>query len=313
MGANDAIFCRKCGKQLIAGTAFCNKCGTKVVNESVASPPVPEIPIQQSKPQSVPPPEIVQPTIVTPQPVPETPIQQSKPPSVPPPEIVQPKVATPPTPPPVQKKPLEYIPPKVTPLPIIQAKKSNFLVWVVGILVILLIAAISGGTFFYLKNKKLQNDVSSLTEQLQTAEQLLAQCTTKPSVPGTTNEDKDMQEDVVSAVLHDTTALKGLLDNGGSPDSKDTSGTPVLILASVNNQKDIVSLLLDKGANINATAEDRETALMVASAKGYKDIVILLLSKGADVNLKDNEGSTAIDYAKFNGHDDIVNILKSKT
>ncbi len=277
MGVNDIIFCRKCGKQLLPDAGFCNKCGTKVVKESVAPPLVSEMPVQQSKPPSVPPPEIVRPTVVTP----------------------------PPTPPPVQKKPLEYVPPIITPSPITQTKKSNSLVWVAGILVILFIAAISGGTFFYLKNKNLQKEVTNLTDQVDRLNQLLSDCTTEAG--GTT-------KDIVSTVLsNDTVALKGLLDSGVDPNTKDTAGTPVLILASVNGQKECVSLLLDKGANVNAQAEDGETALMVTSAKGYKDIVVILLNKGADVNVKDNESSTALEYARVNNHDDIANILRSKT
>lgn len=279
MGENSVLFCKKCGKQLLPDAGFCNKCGTKVVKESVPSQPMPETPIHKNISSNVPPLEIVQSVVATP-------------------------------PPPEPKKPLERVSPAVvSSLPITRSKKSNYFMWggiIVGIVVIL---AVSVGTYFYFHTPR--NEPSNLVTDEAPANSS-KDTGIKSPVPAALGN-TETSEAILSAIQsNDTVSLKNLLDNGGNPNSKDTSGTPVLIVAALIGKTEIVSLLLKKGAKYDVKVEDGETALMAASANGHIDVVQELVGKGADVSLQDNEGWTAFMYAINKNHDDIADYLRKK-
>lgn len=84
---------------------------------------------------------------------------------------------------------------------------------------------------------------------------------------------------------------------------------PVIHMASLNGDVEIVKYLIEKGANIDAFDKNNCTPLIVASYEGKKEIVQYLISKGSNVNHIDNQKTTALSSATANKHQDIVKIL----
>lgn len=88
--------------------------------------------------------------------------------------------------------------------------------------------------------------------------------------------------DVVSAtVMRDSTAVKELLDDGKSPNSRQGDGLTALMIAAGNGDVDIAALLLAKGADPNARAPGGRTALSIARARGAAGAVQVLERSGA--------------------------------
>ena len=68
-------------------------------------------------------------------------------------------------------------------------------------------------------------------------------------------------------------------------------------------------LLADGGADINAKTIDSYTALIMASIDDRKEIVELLLARGADINLQNSNGNTALIVASMNDNEESVKLL----
>ena len=67
--------------------------------------------------------------------------------------------------------------------------------------------------------------------------------------------------------------------------------------------------LLDKGADINAQDDQGYSALMLASLQGNSALVSILLTKGANPALKSEEGLTAHEIATAKGRDSVVDVF----
>jgi hypothetical protein len=95
---------------------------------------------------------------------------------------------------------------------------------------------------------------------------------------------------------------------------------PILVLAVVLGNTEIVDLLLDAGAKVDARTTvgscspisdheyeyDDATALIVASAMGKVDMVELLIKRGANPDVLDDSSRTALHLAASRGHEQIV-------
>jgi uncharacterized protein len=88
-------------------------------------------------------------------------------------------------------------------------------------------------------------------------------------------------------------------------------GFPVVALAAVFGQLEVVRYLSEKGADINAVANNGPgyTALTGAVASGHPEIVKFLLEKGADVNHRYGQNYSPLLTAAANGHLEIVKSL----
>ena len=62
-----------------------------------------------------------------------------------------------------------------------------------------------------------------------------------------------------------------------------------------------VKELLDDGKSPNVRQSDGSTALMIAAGNNDADIASMLLAKGADPNLRATGGASALSYARANG------------
>ena len=92
----------------------------------------------------------------------------------------------------------------------------------------------------------------------------------------------------------------------------DMKGFTPLILASYNEQPEIVEILLRHGADINAQDAAGNTALMGVCFKGYKDIAKKLIDAGADINVRNSNGAPALTFAATFGHLQIAEWLLQK-
>jgi ankyrin repeat protein len=90
----------------------------------------------------------------------------------------------------------------------------------------------------------------------------------------------------------DVRKLREVLDNGASPNARDTAGNTPLMHAAVYGDLACMRLLLDLGAEINAANSEGATALMRAAFDYEK--VRLLVDRGADVKARSGFGNTAL-------------------
>lgn len=111
--------------------------------------------------------------------------------------------------------------------------------------------------------------------------------------------------------------LNYLIQMGVEPNSKDSNGNTILMLAACNGCGDFVNRLIEKGAQPNAKNNKGTTALMFAVRRWSFDgvgipmsrstarivksddlvVVRILLKKGADPNAKDTDGVTVLMHA----------------
>lgn len=98
------------------------------------------------------------------------------------------------------------------------------------------------------------------------------------------------------------------------PTQTDDNGMPVISLAALKGNKDIVNLLLLGGASIEQANNDGQTPLMVlidkaASSDNIKTMLDFLFVNGADVNATDLKGQTPLFYAVKKNKPSIIQIL----
>lgn len=84
---------------------------------------------------------------------------------------------------------------------------------------------------------------------------------------------------------------------------------PLLNIASLLGEKEIVRQLINQGVDINATDPDGNSALHRAASKGQRDIVEQILSFGGNVNVKNRLGETPLFLAAKAGHDKTIKLL----
>ncbi|MCB1912125.1 MAG: ankyrin repeat domain-containing protein, partial [Rhodocyclaceae bacterium] len=78
-------------------------------------------------------------------------------------------------------------------------------------------------------------------------------------------------DDALTAATLDRAAeLSDLLERGIDPDTADTNGNTLLILAAREGNADVVALLLKRGAKSSVQNKAGDTALMLAALKGHE-------------------------------------------
>ena len=99
---------------------------------------------------------------------------------------------------------------------------------------------------------------------------------------------KAERQAVRSTIKDDTTLLEQALKLGASPDTKTSSGIPILTFATYFGSFNVADRLIHTdGINLEATtseADFRATALIVAAVNGRSDIAKALLEAGANPN-----------------------------
>ncbi len=102
------------------------------------------------------------------------------------------------------------------------------------------------------------------------------------------NLDEAKRKAVRSAIKDDTALLEQALELGASPDTKTSSGIPILTFATYFGSFNVADRLIHTdGINLEATTSEtdfRATALIVAAVNGRSDFAKALLQKGAKPN-----------------------------
>jgi uncharacterized protein len=123
-------------------------------------------------------------------------------------------------------------------------------------------------------------------------------------------------DDLAAAVrAGDKAQVTALLDAGASPTEKGTEKqSPVLVIAVVLKNQDMVRLLLARGADPDARHATyfNATALMIAVNNRDAGMTRLLLDAGANVNLTDKSGDTALNWITFWGDEAIAEMLLAR-
>ena len=107
----------------------------------------------------------------------------------------------------------------------------------------------------------------------------------------------------------DVPAVTSLLDRGLDPNTADSDGVTILMMAARLGHRDLVRALVARKANVSARSPHGDTALMFAALKGHLDIARLLIDQGAPVN---QSGWQPLHYAAFEGRSDVIRLLLDK-
>ncbi|MGA2501921.1 MAG: ankyrin repeat domain-containing protein [Tepidisphaeraceae bacterium] len=89
-----------------------------------------------------------------------------------------------------------------------------------------------------------------------------------------------------------------LLDQGISPDQRDSVGGTVLMYAAADDAIETVVLLISRGADVNARNDNGETAFSYACANDSFRSAKRLHAAGAEVNTVDAGGGSPFDWAR---------------
>lgn len=103
---------------------------------------------------------------------------------------------------------------------------------------------------------------------------------------------------ILASLNNNVDIVKLLIQFGCDIDEIDDKGNTALILASTRRHSDVINILLDNGANINHRNTKGETSLMLShrdtlyKSVYYQDIIELLVIRGANFDICDNNGNT---------------------
>ncbi|MDT9023342.1 ankyrin repeat domain-containing protein [Rossellomorea aquimaris] len=107
--------------------------------------------------------------------------------------------------------------------------------------------------------------------------------------------------------------VETLIDEGADINQQDALGRTPVMLATYQNNPDMVRLLIDKGADIHLKDELKNNPFLYAGAEGMNDILLLTIEAGADPALVNRYGGTALIPAAEKGHGETVKLLLEKT
>lgn len=104
--------------------------------------------------------------------------------------------------------------------------------------------------------------------------------------------------------------VRRFLSLGYSPDTVNSKGISLLILAIRNKHREVAHLLMKAKADVNKISADRgSSALMEAAVQGDREMVQELIDRGADLDLRSKNGQTALMLAIGEGKSEIAQLL----
>lgn len=99
-------------------------------------------------------------------------------------------------------------------------------------------------------------------------------------------------------------------DMNFSPDERDSSGYPAIVVAYKNGRTSTVKKLLAAGADANSTGPDQYTLLMRAASQGDLEFARWLLDNtDIDINAQDKDGDTALNESVYHKRLPVAELL----
>lgn len=114
--------------------------------------------------------------------------------------------------------------------------------------------------------------------------------------PKVANEEGVTPLHIIASRSDDKEIFNFLLENGLDVNTEDTEGNTAFINAASRNNLEAVKLLASKVKDINKSNKKGETALALAVKNNTKDVVSFLIEKGADLKFKDQKGNNIVYY-----------------
>lgn len=108
---------------------------------------------------------------------------------------------------------------------------------------------------------------------------------------------------IVASEQNNKEVVDFLLAEGADPNITTSMGGTALSRAAENGNTKLMEKLLDYEANID------DLSLITAAREGHLDAVKLLVERGANVNARQRWGQTALMFAAREGHSSIVSYL----
>ncbi|WP_024768947.1 ankyrin repeat domain-containing protein [Aquimarina macrocephali] len=90
---------------------------------------------------------------------------------------------------------------------------------------------------------------------------------------------------------------------------QNSKGYSLLILATYNNQLEIVNYLISQKININLSDKSGNTALMGVAFQGHIEIARTLIKNDVKIDQQNYNGATALHFAATFGNKDIADLL----
>lgn len=110
---------------------------------------------------------------------------------------------------------------------------------------------------------------------------------------------------------NDTAAVAKALANGANVNTTDNSKRSLLLIATNNQQTEMVKLLVKHGADVNQQADNQDSPFLYAGASGQTELVQLFLENGARFDIFNRYNGSALIPACERGHIETVRLLAS--
>ena len=183
---------------------------------------------------------------------------------------------------------------------------NNYGKWLVGGLLIVLLAELSGfayadsrETYAELEDVKSQEGSDLKEQQIDSRKQAELGKQLIEALRGKSYNDIDVRR------------VKSLINAQADLNQRDDDGLTALIYAIAADHSEIVKLLLEEEANPSQAGKGGGTPLHEAAFAGYLEIVKLLLEEEANLNQAEENGGTPLHLAADKGHLEIVRLLQS--
>jgi uncharacterized protein len=108
---------------------------------------------------------------------------------------------------------------------------------------------------------------------------------------------------------NDIEGLKKALEKGADVNTRDKNKRSLLLLATINKQVEMATLLTGKGADVNLQDDIQDSPFLYAGATGQTELVKLFLAHGARFDLFNRYNGTALIPACERGHVETVKVL----
>lgn len=103
------------------------------------------------------------------------------------------------------------------------------------------------------------------------------------------------------------------IQQGVDINSRDSQGRTAIMIATYENDPDMVQHLIEQGADIHIQDNLKNNPFLYAGAEGYLEILKLTIDAGADPKIVNRYGGTALIPASEHGYVEVVKELLERT